>query len=72
VVLLVRHDRNASLPENVRAMYRRLVKRAFEHRRKQLGSVFRGIIESTARAEELSCEEWVSLASALTAEGAAI
>jgi 16S rRNA A1518/A1519 N6-dimethyltransferase RsmA/KsgA/DIM1 with predicted DNA glycosylase/AP lyase activity len=53
-------------------MYRRLVKRAFEHRRKQLGSVFRGIIESTARAEELSCEEWVSLASALTAEGAAI
>lgn len=72
VVRLVRHDRNASLPENVRAMYRRLVKRAFEHRRKQLGSVFRGIIESTARAEELSCEEWVSLASALTSEGAAI
>ena len=37
-----------------------------------LKAVFRGIIESTARAEELSCEEWVSLASALTAEGAAI
>lgn len=72
VVRLVRHDRNAHLAEEVRAMYRRLAKRAFEHRRKQLGSVFRGIVESTARAEELSCDEWVALAAALCAEGAAV
>lgn len=72
VVKLVRHDRNAAVAEDVRAMYRRLAKRAFEHRRKQLGSVFRGIVESTARAEELSCDGWVALSSALCAEGVSV
>jgi 16S rRNA (adenine1518-N6/adenine1519-N6)-dimethyltransferase len=72
VVRLVRHDRNVELPDTTRAMYRRLVKRAFEHRRKQLGSIFKGILDSTARAEELTCEEWISIASALCAEGISI
>ena len=72
VVRLIRHDRNADLPEQTRVMYRRLVKKAFEHRRKQLGSIFKGVLDSTARAEELSCEEWISIASALCAEGISI
>jgi 16S rRNA A1518/A1519 N6-dimethyltransferase RsmA/KsgA/DIM1 with predicted DNA glycosylase/AP lyase activity len=45
-----------------------LTKTAFEHRRKQLGAIFKGIIESTARAEELSNEEWIDLATALRAD----
>ena len=65
VVRLDRHDRNAALPEEVRKVFFRLTKRAFEHRRKQLGSVFRDVIESTARAEELSNEDWVALAQSL-------
>ena len=65
VVRLVRHDRNAGLSEAERALFRRLTKRAFEHRRKQLGSVFRDAVESTARAEELSNGDWVALAKAL-------
>ena len=62
VVRLVRHDRNASLTEEDRAAFRRLTKRAFEHRRKQLGSIFRGLIESTARAEDLTNDDWTGLA----------
>ena len=67
VVKLVRHHRNDAVGEDVRSMFRRLTKRAFEHRRKQLGSIFKGMIESTARAEELSNEDWLSLAAALCA-----
>jgi len=62
VVKLVRHDRNAALSADERAVFRRLTKKAFEHRRKQLGSIFRDLIDSTARAEELTNEEWVNLA----------
>ena len=65
VVRLVRHHRNDGVGEAVRRTFRRLSKQAFEHRRKQLGSIFKGIIESTARAEELSNSDWLSLATAL-------
>ena len=51
VVKLVRHHRNDAVGAEVRALFRRLTKQAFEHRRKQLGSIFKGLIESTARAE---------------------
>ena len=36
-----------------------------QHRRKQLGTIFKGVVESTARAEELSNEDWLGLAEAL-------
>ena len=62
VVRLDRHERNATLSEEARKKFRRLTKRAFEHRRKQLGSVFKGVIRSTARAEDLSNDDWVALA----------
>ena len=65
VVRLVRHHRNDDVGEEVRALFRRLTKQAFEHRRKQLGSIFKGVIESRARAEELSNDEWLALATSL-------
>ena len=65
VVKLVRHHRNDAVGEDVRALFRRLTKQAFEHRRKQLGSIFRGVVESRARAEELSNDDWLALATAL-------
>ena len=65
IVRLVRHHRNDAIGEEVRALFRRLTKQAFEHRRKQLGSIFRGVVESRARAEELSNEDWLALATAL-------
>lgn len=61
VVRLDRHDRNVGLSNDERNVFFRLTKRAFEHRRKQLGSVFKDLIQSTARAEELSNEDWISL-----------
>lgn len=66
VVKLVRHHANDNVGDNVRRTFKILVKRAFEHRRKQLGSTFKGIIESTARAEELSNDDWLALATALS------
>ena len=66
VVKLVRHHRNDAVGDEVRAMFRRLTKQAFEHRRKQLGSIFKGVIESTARAEELSNEDWLELSRMLS------
>jgi len=68
VVRLDRHDRNADLPEDVRKVFFSLTKRAFEHRRKQLGSVFRDRIRSTRRAEELSIDDWIALAKTFAAE----
>ena len=68
VVRLDRHHRNDGLSDDVRKVFFRLTKRAFEHRRKQLGSVFRDVIESTARAEELSNEDWIALAGSLSPE----
>ena len=67
VVTLVRHDRNSGLSVEMRAFFRRLTKRAFEHRRKQLGSIFKDMIQSSARAEELSNEDWLKLVKGLTA-----
>ena len=61
VVRLDRHDRNVALSAEERALFHRLTKQAFEHRRKQLGSIFKDMIQSTARAEELSNEDWINL-----------
>lgn len=66
VVKLVRHHRNDSLSAAERTTFRNFTKQAFEHRRKQLGSIFKGTIESTARAEELANDDWLALAKALT------
>ena len=68
VVKLARHHRNDALPASVREMLRGLTKQAFEHRRKQLGTIFKGVVESAARAEELSNEDWLGLAEALANE----
>ncbi len=62
VVKLVRHHRNDSLSAGERTVFRRLTKQAFEHRRKQLGAIFKGVVESSARAEELAGEDWIALA----------
>ena len=68
VVVLTRHDRNIAVSEEERAFFRRLTKRAFEHRRKQLGSIFRDLIHSTARAEELSVQNWLEITKGLVNE----
>ena len=65
VVRLVRHHRNDNVAESVRRTFKWLAKRAFEHRRKQLGSTFKGLIESTARAEQLSNADWLALSEAI-------
>ena len=65
VVRLVRHDRNIGLSAEERDIFHRLTKKAFEHRRKQLGSIFRDMIQSTARAEELSNQDWINLTKGL-------
>ena len=65
VVKLVRHHRNDNVGGEVRRKFKWLTKRAFEHRRKQLGSTFKGMIESTARAEQLSNGDWLALAEAV-------
>ena len=68
VVKLVRHHRNDALSPAQRELFRRLTKQAFEHRRKQLGSIFKGYIQSTARAEELENEDWTELVKGLCNE----
>jgi len=68
VVQLVRHDRNVALSAQERDIFRRLTKKAFEHRRKQLGSIFKDMIQSTARAEQLSNEDWIDLVKCLVEE----
>ena len=65
VVTLVRHDRNAALTGEERRLFHRLTKQAFEHRRKQLGTIFKDMIQSTARAEELSNRDWLELVKGL-------
>ncbi len=61
VVTLTRHDRNIALSAKERDVFRRLTKKAFEHRRKQLGSIFKDLIQSSLRAEELTNEDWINL-----------
>ena len=70
VVRLDRHDRNVALSDEERDVFHRLTKQAFEHRRKQLGSIFKDLIQSTARAEELSNEDWIELVKGLCHEDA--
>ncbi len=65
VVRLDRHERNAELTAETRRRFHWLTKQAFEHRRKQLGSIFKDMIQSTARAEELSNNDWIELAKGL-------
>ena len=65
VVRMTRHHRNDALAPAVRETLHRLTRQAFQHRRKQLGTIFKGVVESTARAEELSNEDWLGLAEAL-------
>lgn len=65
VVRLERHERNIDLSQAERDIFHRLTKQAFEHRRKQLGSIFKNLIESSARAEELSINDWIELAKGL-------
>lgn len=62
IVRLERHHRNDDIPADIRDAFARITKQAFEHRRKQLGAIFKGEIESTARAEDLSNDEWLDLA----------
>ena len=61
VVTLTRHDRNIALSDKERDVFHRLTKKAFEHRRKQLGSIFKDLIQSSLRAEELTNEDWINL-----------
>ena len=61
VVTLIKHDRNVALSDRERDIFHRFTKKAFEHRRKQLGSIFKDLIQSSARAEELSNEDWINL-----------
>ena len=65
VVRLTRHDRNVAFSAEERDLFYRLTKKAFEHRRKQLGSIFKDLIQSSARAEELSNEDWITLVKGL-------
>ena len=60
VVRLTRHHRNDALAPDWRARFRQITKQAFEHRRKQLGAIFKGLVQSTARAEQLSNADWLS------------
>ena len=61
VVTLAKHNRNVALSDEERDVFHRLTKKAFEHRRKQLGSIFKDLIQSSARAEELTNEDWINL-----------
>ena len=61
VVTLTKHDRNIAFSAKERDIFHRLTKKAFEHRRKQLGSIFKDLIQSSARAEELANEDWINL-----------
>ena len=65
VVRLTRHERNVGFSSEERDLFHRLTKQAFEHRRKQLGSIFKDLIQSTARAEELANEDWITLVKGL-------
>ena len=69
VVRLVRHHRNDALSPDWRARFRQITKQAFEHRRKQLGAIFKGQVQSTARAEQLSNADWIAFVDNLESDG---
>ena len=60
VVRLTRHHRNDARTPDWRAHFRQITKQAFEHRRKQLGAIFKGQVQSTARAEQLANDDWLA------------
>ena len=66
VVTLTRHNRNIALSAKERDIFHRLTKKAFEHRRKQLGSIFKDLIKSSARAEELANEDWINISKGIS------
>ena len=68
VVRLTRHHRNDARTPDWRARFRQITKQAFEHRRKQLGAIFKGQVQSTARAEQLSNADWLAFVDAMPAE----
>ena len=69
VVRLTRHHRNDARTPDWRARFRQITKQAFEHRRKQLGAIFKGVVQSTARAEQLSNADWLSFVDKFKSEG---
>ena len=72
VVRLTRHHRNDARTPDWRARFRQITKQAFEHRRKQLGAIFKGLVQSTARAEQLSNANWLELVDLLSLSQPAI
>ena len=66
VVRLTRHHRNDARTPDWRIRFRQITKQAFEHRRKQLGAIFKGLVQSTARAEQLSNDDWLAFVDALS------
>ena len=66
IVRLTRHHRNDARTPDWRARFRRVTKQAFEHRRKQLGAIFKGQVQSAARAEQLSNDDWLAFVDALS------
>ena len=68
IVRLTRHHRNDARTPDWRARFRLITKQAFEHRRKQLGAIFKGRVQSTARAEQLSNDDWLAFVDAMPAE----
>ena len=68
IVRLTRHHRNDARTPDWRARFRQITKQAFEHRRKQLGAIFKGRVQSTARAEQLSNDDWLAFVDAMPAE----
>ena len=68
VVRLTRHHRNDARTPDWRARFRQITKQAFEQRRKQLGAIFKGLIQLTARAEQLSNADWLAFVDAMPAE----
>lgn len=69
VVRLTRHHRNDARAPDWRARFRQITKQAFEHRRKQLGAIFKGRLQSTARAEQLSNADWLAFVDNLEPQG---
>ena len=65
VVRLDRRGDGSVLSPEERRLFRSLTKRAFSQRRKQLGRVLKDMVQSTARAEELSNEDWIALTKGL-------
>ena len=68
VVRLTRNHRNDARTPDWRARFRRITKQAFEHRRKQLGAIFKGQVQSAARAEQLSNDDGLAFVDEMPAE----